>query len=234
MATKKTKNTTKRIAVKPEASQKKAKQTSITTPSFKIANPINYLSNKKIIIGIAAVIIAGILYFEKGLFIAATVNGEPVSRLSVIQSLEKQNGKTALESTITKMLIEQEAKKKNIVVSQSEIDTQLKQIEGSIAQQGQKLDDVLASQGMTRSDLIEQIKLQKMLEKLAGNNITVTDKEIEAFIESNKSSFSQDATQDAMKQEAKQQLTQQKLNDKYQALIADLQKNAKITYFVNY
>ena len=43
----------------------------------------------KTVIIILVIIAFGALYIFKGLFIAATVNGTPISRLTVIQKLEK-------------------------------------------------------------------------------------------------------------------------------------------------
>ncbi|MFA5996816.1 MAG: hypothetical protein WC790_03850, partial [Candidatus Paceibacterota bacterium] len=46
-----------------------------------------------IAIGVAIILIVISLFFAKGLFVVATVNGSPISRLSVITELEKQGGK---------------------------------------------------------------------------------------------------------------------------------------------
>ncbi len=45
-----------------------------------------------IAIGIAVVVILASLQYSKGILVAATVNGSPISRLSVIGKLEEQAG----------------------------------------------------------------------------------------------------------------------------------------------
>ncbi len=183
------------------------------------------------IIGI--LIIVSLIYLGRNLIVAAMVNGQPISRLAVVAELEKQGGKSALDSLITKQLILQEAKKKNIVVSQGDIDAELKNISANLEQQGQKLDQVLALQGMTKEQLVDQIKLQKMLEKMVGK-IEVTDKEVDEYITSNQESLPQDQDEKTMKTNVKSSLLQQKTNTKAQELLENLRKNAKINYFVQY
>ncbi|MBP9719050.1 MAG: SurA N-terminal domain-containing protein [Candidatus Levybacteria bacterium] len=191
------------------------------------------VSKKYLLIGGVVVLLAVALYTFRSFFIVATVNGQPISRLSLIQELEKQGGKQTLTTIVTKTLIEQEAAKKNIVVSQKDIDTELKQIEANLAKQGQTLDQVLQLQGMTRDALTAQIKTQKLVEKLVGP-VTVTDKEISDYIAANEATIPQTENMNEVKKTVKTQLQQQKVNEKAQALLQKLQKDAKINYLVSY
>ena len=183
------------------------------------------------VLGILAIV--ALLYLGRNLIVAAIVNGQPISRIAVIRELEKQGGKQALDSLVTKQLILQESRKKSISVSQKEIDDEMKKIEKNLEAQGQKLDQVLALQGMTKDTLVEQIKLQKMLEKMVGK-IEVTEKEIDEYIEENIDSLPQDQEEATLRSNVKNSLTQQKLNTKAQEILENLRKNAKINYFVQY
>ena len=184
--------------------------------------------------GLIIVLIAGLLYLLRSFFIAAMVNGQPISRFSVISELERQSGKQALDTLVTKSLIMQEAKKQNVTVSQDEINKEIKRIEDNVKKQGQTLDQVLALQGMDRQALTDQIRIQKTVEKLLGKDIKVTDKEVSDYIEKNKDALGSDPTSEATKTQVKEQLTQQKLSEKFQTWLQDLQKKAKIDYFVKY
>ena len=64
-----------------------------------------FISTKTAIIIAVIIILAALVYYYKGLFIAATINGSPITRLAVIKELEKASGKQALDSLITKKLI---------------------------------------------------------------------------------------------------------------------------------
>ncbi len=170
----------------------------------------------------------------KGLFVAALVNGEPITRVAIIKELEKQGGKQALSSLVNQVLILQEAKKKNVQVSQAEIDASIKKIEDSLKTQGQNLDTALAQQGMTKQDLLMQLKLRNLVEKLLADKTQLADKEVADYIEKNKDTFPAEMTADEIKKNVENQLKQQKMGSASQAWLEELNKNSKINYFVSY
>ena len=193
------------------------------------------MNQKKILLVILLLLL--IAFFTKGLFFAAMVNGKPVSRIGIIKDLEKRGGKQTLDSLISKELILQEASRKKIIVKKEEVDKKIKDIEKSTSKQGQKLDQLLAVQGMTKEDLGNQMEVQLILEKLLADKIKVSEKEIEAFIEKNTPTESLSTSQPInppTKNEARDQLRQQKLQKEAQTLVEQLKKDAKISYFVNY
>lgn len=195
-----------------------------------------FLKHKKIIGGIAIVVIIavalGVLF--KSIFIAAVVNGEPITRFSVISILEQQGGKTTLESLITKKLILQEMKKRNISVTQSDLDSEIKIINSNLESQGSNLDQALTSRGMTKSDLNDELKIQIGLNKMVGTNVTVTEKEIDDFVTANKSQMAQGTSDAQFREQVTLQLKQQKLQTETQNFIKSLFDKAKITHFVSY
>jgi foldase protein PrsA len=191
------------------------------------------ISIKTAIIIVVIIALGILVYFYKGLFIAATVNGSPISRLTIIQKLEKASGKNLLDSLVTEKLIQDEANAKKIVVSNDEINAEIKKIQDQVTAQGGTLDAALSAQGMNTDDLKKQIILQKEMEKLVADKINVTDQEVAQYIKDNKISIpsgQEAATNDQVKNE----LRNQKLNTEAQALISDLKAKAKIRYFVNY
>ncbi len=183
---------------------------------------------------IAVIIALGVLaYVYKGLFIAATVNGSPISRLSIIQKLEKASGKNLLDSFITEKLVQKEADAKKIVVSNDEINGEIKKIEDQIIVQGSTLEAALSAQGMSMDDLKKQIIFQKKVEKLIADKINVTDEEVVQYINDNKISIPKEQ-EAAANDQIKNELRNQKLNKEADALITALKSQAKIRYFVNY
>lgn len=235
--TKKTTSVKKSSAKKSVAAKKAAPVLQKTLPVQSQTTPVgtmSYVKNPRLWVGVAVVVVAVLLYTYKGLFVAAMVNGQPVSRLSVISQLEKQGGKQALSNVITEDLVMQEAQKRHITVSQSDIDGQIKKIEDSLKGQGVTLDDALAARGLTRQDLVDQIKLQGLLDKMVGTNVKVTDDDVQAYIDKNQDSLPKDLSDDDLKKQVRQQLEQQQLQDKTQAFLSDLQKKASIQYFVSY
>lgn len=211
-------------------------KTVVEAPQKKEVTPDKKLTFRKNMLYwlIPVLIVAALLYYFKGLLVAATVNGQPISRLTIIKDLEKSSGKQVLRSEILRLLLVQEAKKKNITISQSEVDAQLKKIEDSLKKQGQDLDQALAAQGMSRTDLSNQVEQQIILEKLLAKQVTVSDKEISDYIDKNKSNFPEGTTEEQMKTQAATQLKDQKFNTEANKLLDSLLKQAKINYFVNY
>lgn len=175
------------------------------------------------------VLVLGALFFSKGFFVAATVNGSPISRLSVVQELEKQGGKQALESIITEKLIKNELEKNDIVVESSAVDTKIKEIESQVVSQGGTLEDALIEQGMTIEELKEQLQTQLKLEKIVADKVVVTDEEVDSYITTNEITSSEE-----VKVQIKEQLRQQKFQVEAQKWIANITANANVKYYVTY
>lgn len=191
-------------------------------------------SRRKVIIPVIIILAAlGLFYLFRGTFIAATVNGQPIGRMTVIKELEKQSGKQALESVITKTLVMQDAKKKGVNISDADLDAQIKKIEQNVKAQGMSLDQLLQAQGMKKADLRDQVRLQLAAEKLAGK-VSVSDKEVADYIEQNKEQLEPTPGAEVDKTKIKDQLMQQKQQQKTQEYVTTLRKNAKISYLTNY
>ena len=203
-------------------------KTSYISLKFKKPKPL------VIAIGVAVIFVIVALFFAKGLFVAATVNGSPISRLSVIQELEKQGGKQALEAIINKKLIETELNKQKITVTKEEVDEEIKKIEAQVASQGGTLEMALSQQGMTREKLTEQITIQKKLEKLLVDKVAVTETEIDTYIKDSKATPPKDVNMEDFRKQISNQLKQQKFQQEAQRWVSDLTASAKIKYYVNY
>ena len=186
------------------------------------------------VIGVVIVLIIVALFFTKGLFVAATVNGNLISRLSVIKELEKQGGKQVLESIINKKLIETELSKQNISVTLEEIDEEIKKIEAQVTSQGGTLEAALTQQGLTKEKLREQITIQKKLEKLLADKVAVTDADIDAYIKDSKVPTSKDVKIEDFRKQISEKIKQQKFQQEAQKWVSELTTNAKIKYYVNY
>ena len=216
-------NTTQTESLNTQEYQQKADKKSIKIK----------ISIKTVIIIVVIIALGVLAYVYKGLFIAATVNGSPISRLAIIQELEKASGKDLLDSLIIEKLVQNEANAKKIIVSNDEINGEIKKIEDQIVAQGATLDAALAAQGMSMEDLKKQIIFQKEVEKLVVDKINVTDEEVAQYIKDNQVSIPE-GQEAATNDQVKNELRNQKLNTEAQALISDLKAKAKIRYFVNY
>jgi len=200
-----------------------------------VTSTTEHPKKKLIWLPILIIVLAILFYFAytyKGLIIAASVNGKPISHISLIKELESRNGKQTLDNIIARELVKQEAKSKNVAVTQDEINSDIKTIEDNLKSQGTTLEDALSKQGLTKGDLVEQITVQRLLEKLLADKIAVADDEVSKYIADNKSSLPTNTSQDDLKSQVKEMLKQQKLSSEAYTYINDLKSKAKINYFL--
>jgi len=210
------------------AESEKSKTASTTTQTQTVK-----LRKSYVILIIVIVLLGAALYYFRGLFVAAVVNGQPISRLEVVQQAEKQSGKQTLDTLVRDALIEQEAKKENITVSDQEVNSEITTLQNNLKKQGQTLDQVLATQGMSQNDLKRLIRLDKLVQKMVGKNVKVSDQQVNDYISKNKDTLP-NADEATLKKQVKAQLVQQKTNEAVQTWLANIQQKANIVYFVQY
>lgn len=130
-------------------------------------------------------------------------------------------------------MILQEAKKKGIKVTQEEINTQIASIEANLTKSGQKIEDVLKTEHMTMKDLINNLTLNTLIEKMLAGKFVVTDEEVQKYIDDNKKQLPE-TIDEQTKSVIKDQLLQQKKASEYQKWVDELKAASKIIKIVNY
>lgn len=227
MATKKA-TRSKKVTKKTSSTVKRSIQTNNWWEKYSYT-PTEFLS--KVILFIVLVYA---LFQYRGLLIAASVNGQPISRVSVISELESASGNGVLENLINQELIRQKAESSHVQVSKEDIDNKIAEIETSLTASGQTLDSVLAMQGMTRESLEGQIKTQVMVEKLLEGDVTVSDEDVTTYMTENKEYLPTDKTEEEVKNLVREQLKQQKLSERFSTWITELKNEADIKSYVKY
>lgn len=205
--------------------------------TFHVKKPLIPGNFKPNALGVALVVLAvvlGSLYYFRGLFIAATVNGQPVSRFEIIKRLEKKDGKTALDNVITEILVLQEAKKLNATVTDAEVNAEVARVKEEVTKSGQNLETLLGFEKMTMKEFEMQIRLQKTAEKVLADKIAVTEEEIASFIEANKSAIPDGMAQAEVRAAALQQIKSQKMGTELQKWLEIVKAKSSINYLVKY
>lgn len=150
------------------------------------------LLRKKLVITIVTAlvglaIIAGILLSTKD-SVVAKVGDASISENELQQTLLDQYGADALDVLITNKLIELEADKQKITVSDEEVDEELATLAESYGGET-ALEEAVVASGMTmddvRDDIINYIKTEKLLEP----RIEITDEELQTYFDENKDTF---------------------------------------------
>ena len=110
--------------------------------------------------------------------IVATVNGEPIRADELIQVCYDWFAATAVEELILERIIEQEARKQGVSVSNAEVEARYKQqLQNAEAQlpPGMSLDDFLKRNQFPPSRLFARIRSQMLAEKLVERQVNLDD-----------------------------------------------------------
>ncbi|MCS7301583.1 MAG: peptidylprolyl isomerase [Fimbriimonadales bacterium] len=110
--------------------------------------------------------------------IVATVNGEPIRASELLQYTYDWFAASAVEDMILVRIIEQEARKEGVSVSDADVESRVKQqLQNAEAQvpPGMSLDDFLKRNQFSRSRLYMRVRAQMLAEKLVERNIALDD-----------------------------------------------------------
>lgn len=116
--------------------------------------------------------------------IVARVNDQVITKDDLYEALVKKNGKEVLDSLITKKIVELEAEKQKINVSEEEIQNE---VDKMIEQYGGKevFRQTLESYGYSEDDIKSDIKINLSIKKLLESEITITEEEMKNYFEKN-------------------------------------------------
>jgi len=230
-----TSKNTKKVAATPIEKQPETmpmQQTSIENASK--YSGFSFFRKPSVFIPLIVIIIGVLLYYVRGFLVVAVVNGQPISRMDFDHQMELQVGDQVLSTLIAKALLEQEANRRHIGITPDEMNKAIAQTQDSLKKQGQTLDQYFASQNITKNDFIEGLKIKLLVDKLFSKNITVSDKEIDTYLDENKNSIPSTIDPNVLRTQVKEQLRQQKLRAKVQETLRNLQKSAKIERLVRF
>ncbi len=224
---------TKKTPPKPTRSQKKKTENRFSI--FFSSVRTNVSSNRTlylryVIILLLVILVGAFLYWRKNWFVAAVVNNQPITTVEYYQNLKEKDSKQVLNQIVQDKLIKQEANRKGIVLSESDISKKISEIEKQVGGKDQ-LDQALTSRNISQSEFKNQIRTQLMVEKLLADQIKVSDKEIEDYIAKNKDN-NLSGVNLSDKEAVRSQLKNDKLNEKFQSWYQNLQKEAKVYIFI--
>ena len=186
-------------------------------------------SDRKTFLIILIIGLVLLVAYKKGWVVAATVNNKPITSIELNQKLNSLFKDRVLNQIINEKVIEQEARKKGVSVSPQEIDSKIAEAE---KQTGGKetFDSLLAQQGLTRAEFVNQTRIQSLIEKLYSGEATASAEEISKFMETNKNA--PESTDEAkFRIIAEQQIKQQKLSQIFSQKFQELRSKAKIQIF---
>jgi hypothetical protein len=181
---------------------------------------------------IVVLILVGSL--ARGFFVAAIVDGEPISRLAVIKELEKRSGGQALDTMVIKKIILKQALLQGISISGDDVDQEVSTLDERMAAQGSTLEVALSQQGMTMEQFREQIILQKALEKILADKLVASDEEVNKYLEQTKAMAPKGMSEEEFRGKVKEQIKSQKFDVEVGKWLTEQKQKANIRYFVDY
>lgn len=177
-----------------------------------------------------AALLAYLVWKNKSLFVVATINNMPISRIELDQIMVDQYGQQTLDNLITKKLVENEISKQNITVSDSEVDSKVKEVETTLPQ-GMSLEQALQMQGLSLTEFKNQLKLQIAVNKHFDSQVQISDQDIDNYIKENEAllTASDSASQ---REEARNSIKNSKISEMVNNWINDLRSQAKIVKYI--
>ncbi|HZG55462.1 peptidylprolyl isomerase [Paenibacillus sp.] len=118
----------------------------------------------------------------------ATVDDEKITANELYQLMLKQVGPQAVDQLIVERLVNREAAKQNIQVTDEELNAEVEKIKANFPDEA-TFNQQLAAAGYTVESLKEQMKPQVQLTKLVEPQIEVTDEELQTYYDENKAQY---------------------------------------------
>lgn len=155
----------------------------------------------------------------------AWVDKRPITQLEYLQALEQKYGREVKEQLIVERLVNEEALKREVRVSNEEIEAEIKKIEEG---QGGKenLSQILQVQGITQVEFRKLVRLQLLKQKMFGKDVEVSEEDIKKYLESQNQS---PAIDDKQKEEIRSQLRLQKINNDFNNWLKDALQSSRVS-----
>lgn len=123
--------------------------------------------------------------------VVAKVGDMVITKSELYDELVTQNGAQVLDMLVADKIMQSEVKKQNIVVSDEDIDTELNNMKESYGSE-EIFNTELEKYGLTIEDVKKNIKSNLQIESLLEPYVEITDEEMKAYFEQNKSSLDQE------------------------------------------
>ena len=121
----------------------------------------------------------------------AKVEGEKILQTELDEALRNQYGAEVLDTLITNKIVELEAKKQNITVSDEVIQAEYEEFVEAYGGVD-SVNGVLEANGLTEDALKDNIRTYQLTKQVIAASIEITDEEVEQYFEHNKDNYGQE------------------------------------------
>jgi len=126
---------------------------------------------------------------DEGSRVVAKVNGTPITQSQLVERLRYGPGPKVLLRMIDERLITAEAVRRGIRPSRQQLELKLSQAASRFGSE-KDLKDILRERGHSLAELKDRLRLDAMLDRIATEQITVEDSQVEQYYQENIDEFS--------------------------------------------
>ncbi|MEQ6355645.1 peptidylprolyl isomerase [Lysinibacillus sp. M3] len=120
----------------------------------------------------------------------AKVDGEKILQTELDDALREQYGTEVLETIITNKIVELEAKKEGVSVSEDSIQEEYEELAESYGGE-ESLQAALEENGLTEQSVKDNIRMYQLTKNVIATSIDISDEEVAQYFEDNKDSYGQ-------------------------------------------
>ncbi len=113
--------------------------------------------------------------------VMATVNGETITQEELVQRLLRYHGKSSLEALINRAVVNQEAKRQGVSVSDTELDARMALVKNQLGG-AERYNQWLTQSGFTEGLHREQVRGTLLMEKIINKSNPIRDADLEQVV----------------------------------------------------
>jgi len=203
--------------------------------SFKkfLFRKINNSNFRKILSLTSAIFILLILYRSE-IVAPMFVNGEAVTIADIIYSYNKGGVKGLKNRLLEAKILEIEAKKRNIIITKDEIDSELNRAEEEAILSGLTLKEILDNKDQSLSDYQRELKTRLTIYKILSQSTTMDDDAIDKIMEENKWLYNNEKEAEEVREELRKLLIDTQYQFEYQKIIKEAKADSKVNYIFDF
>ncbi len=203
----------------PRKSADKAVSKYIEKPEITKKWPFPFgLKNLRILL-IFLLVLGIALYFFMTYFVIAWVDKFPITRFEYWNTLEKTPEATQVrEQMVIERLLLHEQRKRNIEVTDKEIEEEFKKVEEQIGKEN--IENQLNQFNLTKDEFKKQLRIRLVIKKMFGQDIKVSNEELEKY--------TKDSEQNLSSEKIKEQLIAQKTQENFLSWLEEAQKSPRV------
>lgn len=161
-----------------------------------------------------------------------TIDGEAITESELHEKLVQLYGVETLDQLVSNKVIEMEAEKQNVTISEEAIDAEYAAYVDVYGDE-EGLETYLETYRMTPEDVRYDIKLYLLTTALMEDYVAITEADVANYFEDNRANFQEEATLEDVREVVYEALLEERINEQYEMWIDEKYEEYEIltTFF---